>query len=77
MLLFFAALTSLLTWHLIITPTMEHVRYSRYRSYKLQERTHKLRVVRAFYPEVTHLSLDEIESQYGLDAIYDRVGQRR
>ena len=65
------------TWNCICKPVLESIRHKQYERYCLHERVYKLRVVRAFIPELKYCSLDEVEERYGLDQAYARVGQIR
>jgi hypothetical protein len=77
MLMLLATIASVLFWHYIVNPTVHYLRYQECRSYRLQEQAFKLRVVRSFIPEMERLSLQEIEEQFGLENLFDRVGRIR
>ena len=66
----------LVVWQIFL-PTLSYLKMKQIRQYRLFEKAHKMKVIRAFIPAMHAYSLSEIEEKYGLDRLYNAVGRIR
>ena len=73
MLVVSCALSVVLTLTMVVLPLARNSQAKQHRRFLAQHRAFMLVTVKRYYPELAHLSYDEIESRYNVVEAYDRI----
>lgn len=75
MIIFTSCLVSYLLLSQVFRPILENIERKKLEYEKLWEKIYKIRLVRGFYPQFKEVSYDELERKYGVDNIFQTIGQ--